>query len=243
MVGRNSRFHPLGLLRAAPTVPDIPDRVRHQFEQLLKRTPDKSLPGLRNYLYFYRMPPRTKTSYHPHLLIAFYLNCLPPDWLQSIPRSTRHEWSQIDHTALYGYEWAMQNQQLFDTLREVSTSRRLLRINKALLRLIALKRFIDRHHVRLKDHIPPVRDVVLHTIEKTTGILPLKSVLKYLQQSYRWYGQLRNEQRCRSSLFFLCRIKYPSQLVMKEINTIKTYCADSRFIHWPLVSSQYNIVG
>jgi len=110
------------------------------------------------------MPLKTKASYHPHLLIAFYLHCLPPEWLQRIPRSTRHEWSHKDQAALYGHEWALQNQQLFDTLREVSTSRRLLRINKALLRLIALKRFIDRHHARLKDNIPPVRDVVLNTI-------------------------------------------------------------------------------
>jgi hypothetical protein len=192
-------------------------------------------------MYFYRMSLRTKTSYHPHLLIAFYLQCLPPDWLQRIPRSTRHEWSNKDLTVLYGYDWAMQHQQLFDTLREVSTSRRLLRINTALLRLIALKRFIDRHYTRLKENIPPVRDVVLNNIQKTVGILSLKTTLKYLQQSPRWYSQLRTKQRCPSSLFSLCRIKHPSQLLPPEIKAIKAYCSDPRFLHWPLASVYHQL--
>jgi putative transposase len=188
------------------------------------------------------MPLRSKTSYHPHLLIAFYLHSLPTDWLNRIPWSTRHEWSHKDQTALYGYDWAMQNQSLFDTLREVSTSRKLLRINRALLRIIALKRFIARHHARLTENIPPVRDVVLHTIYKITTALPLKSVLKYLQQSYSWYLQLQKKQRCRSSLFSLCRIKHPGQLLLKEIHVIKSYCSDMQFLHWPLASVYHQIL-
>jgi putative transposase len=188
------------------------------------------------------MPLRTKASYHPHLLIAFHLHCLPPEWLQRIPRSTRHEWLHKDQTALLGYDWSVQNLHLFNTLREVSASRKLLRINKALLRIIALNRFIARHRARLTENIPPVRDVVLNTIHKTIGILPLKSTLKYLQQSYRWFGQLQKKQACRSSLFSLCRIKHPRQLLNKEINVIKSYCSNMQFLHWPLASVYHQIL-
>src|ERR1700742_3915232 len=127
---------------------------------------------------------RTKTSYHPHLLVAFYLGCLPSDWLQRIPRSTRHEWLHRDQTTLYGYDWSVEHQHLLDTLREVASSRQLLRINKALLRVIALKRFITSNHNRTKEKISSAGDVVLHTIHKITTVLSLQTALKYLQQPY-----------------------------------------------------------
>jgi len=65
--------------------------------------------------------------------------------------------------------------------------------------------------------------------------------LKYLQQTYSWYLQLRKRQACRSSLFSLCRIKHPSQLLIREINSIKAYCSDARFFLWPLASIYHQI--
>jgi len=190
---------------------------------------------------FILMFARPKTSYHPYLLVAFYLKCLPSDLLQHIPRSTRHEWAHKDQAALYGYNWYNENQQLFDTLREVAASKRLLRVNRSLLRIIALKKFIDLYHDRIKENTFHINDVVLNTIHKITGTISLKTTLKYLQRSYSWYCQLRMKQRCRSSVFSLCRIKYPGQLVVREINIIKAYCSDPRFLLWPLASVYHQI--
>ena len=39
---------------------------------------------------------RQKTTYHPFLLIAFHLNCLPDNELLAIPRSTRFDWVHRD---------------------------------------------------------------------------------------------------------------------------------------------------
>ena len=36
-------------------------------------------------------PNSTKTCYHPYLFVAFYLNCLPENILQFIPRSTKYD--------------------------------------------------------------------------------------------------------------------------------------------------------
>ena len=184
---------------------------------------------------------RTKTSYHPHLLVAFYLGCLPSDWLQRIPRSTRHEWLHRDQTTLYGYDWSIHHQDLLGTLREVASSQQLLRINKALLRIIALKRFITRHSTRIKERVSSAGDVILNTIRKITTVLSLQTALKYLQQPYSWYVKLRRKQICQSSVFSLCRVKHPSQLTVRETNTIKSFCADPRFQLWPLVSIYHQI--
>src|SRR5258708_23731479 len=190
---------------------------------------------------FIHMLVRPKTSYHPYLLVAFYLNCLPADLLQRIPRSTRHDWNHKDQIALYGYDWYNENRQLFDTLREVTASKQLLRINRALLRIIALKRFIVRYHDRIKGNIFHINEVVLNTIHKIIGTISLKTTIKYLQRSYSWYWQLKKNQRCRSSVFSLCRIKYPAQLLVGEINIIKAYCSDPRLLLWPLASVYHQI--
>src|ERR1019366_8931728 len=141
---------------------------------------------------------RPKTSYHPYLLVACYLNCLPVDLLQRIPRSTRHEWSHKDQLALYGHEWYLENNQLFGTLQEVAASKKLLRINRALLRVIALTRFMDRYHDRIKGNIFQITEVVLNTIHKVSEVIGCKATLKYLDRSYGWYLQLRRKLRCSS---------------------------------------------
>ena len=187
------------------------------------------------------MLPRPKTSYHPYLLVAFYLNCLPVDLLQRIPRSTRHEWSNKDQVALYGHEWYLENKQLFGTLQEVAASKQLLRVNRALLRVIALKRFVERYQDRIKGNIFQITEVVINTIHKITEVIGCKATLKYMDRSYGWYLQLRRKLRCPSSLFSLCRIKYPGQLLLKEINVIRSYCTDSRYLLWPLASIYHQI--
>lgn len=184
---------------------------------------------------------RPKTCYHPYLLIGFYLNCLPDELSSRIPRSTRHEWHHKDQAALYGYDWYMQNRPLFNTLQEVAASRQLLRINRALLRIIALTRFMTLYRRRVIDNIYNINTVVLTTLEKVIKIIGRKTTLKYLQRSYSWYWQLRWTQKCRSSLFSLCRIKYPAQLVAREIEVIKVYCNNSRFLLWPLAAIYHQI--
>lgn len=187
------------------------------------------------------MFPRPKASYHPYLLIGFYLNCLPADLLQRVPRSTRHEWLHKDQAALVGYEWHVQNRSLFNTLQEVAASRQLLRVNRALLRIIALTRFMGLYQHRLKDNIYNIHAVVLTTLEKVMEVVGCRTTLKYLERFYSWYLQLRRKQRCRSSLFSLCRIKYPAQLVAREIEVIKSYCSDPRFLLWPLAAIYHQI--
>src|SRR5579859_1018563 len=188
------------------------------------------------------MPLPAKTSYHPYLVVAFYLNCLPDHLLHRIPRSTRHDWSHKQLSNLFGHDWYCQNQQLFHTLKEVATSRQLVRVNTALLRIIALKRFIVQYNCRIRNNIFGINAVVLSNIRKITATLPLGTTLKYLQQSYGWYLQLRNAQRCTSSLLSLCRLKHPAQLLAREVQAIKTYCCDQRFLHWPPASVYHQIV-
>src|ERR1700686_2969367 len=87
------------------------------------------------------MQQHAKTSYHPYLLVAFHLNCLPKNILQIIPRSTKFDWDHRDIQDSFGYDWFLENKDLFHTLKMVAINKKLLKINKAFLRVIAIIRF------------------------------------------------------------------------------------------------------
>jgi hypothetical protein len=186
------------------------------------------------------MPPPTKLTYHPYLLVAFHLQCLPDQLRLRIPRSTRFDWSNKELSTAFGFDWACQQQQLFQTLQHVAASNKLLRINIALLRIIAIKRFLHLHAARLSGS-KNLQRVVLTTINKVADVLTIASILKYLQRSTGWLQQLKHQQRCPASPSLLCRLKHPGQLLLKEMNTIKAYCSDSRFLHWPLASVYHQL--
>ncbi|PZR06930.1 MAG: hypothetical protein DI539_24255 [Flavobacterium psychrophilum] len=180
-------------------------------------------------------PARVKQSYHPYILLGFYLNILPEGILSRIPPSTKHDWKNRNTELLFGYDWYLQNQSSFTILQQVFTNKKLLKANKALLRLIALKRFITQYQTRIKDRIGNTASVVVNNIRKVNKELPLQTILKYLRFPYPAYLQLKR-QACRQSPLNLCRIKHPAQLLTKEIAAIKSYCADARWLHWPLSS-------
>jgi hypothetical protein len=182
-----------------------------------------------------------KTSYHPAITVAFYLNCLPPELFQHIPLSTRFDWKHRDKTACFVYEWFFQNQLLFQTLRQVSSNKKLLQINKALIRIIAIKRFITTHSVCIKNKLLSVTQTILCNINKVSTIFGLTKTLHFLHIPYSTYLKLKKTVSCNLSPLNLCVVKHPAQLLKKEIAVIKHYCEDTRFLHWPM-SSVYEMI-
>jgi putative transposase len=182
-----------------------------------------------------------KTSYHPAITVAFYLNCLPAELLQHIPRSTRFDWQHKDKSTCFGYDWFCQNQQLFNTLKQVSNNKRLLQINKALIRIIAIKRFIAGYSGCIKNKMTSVTQTILFNINKVTEVVNLSKTLCLLQLPYSAYLKLKKTANCYLSPLNLCIIKHPGQLLKKEVTVIKKYCSDARFLQWPL-SSVYEMI-
>src|SRR5665213_2488493 len=96
------------------------------------------------------MHQHTKTSYHPYLLVAFYLNCLPKNILQIIPRSTRYDWNHRVIQDSFGYDWFFENKDLFHTLEMVAINKKLLKINKAFIRVIPIIRFMKENAAAIR---------------------------------------------------------------------------------------------
>ncbi|MBX3238932.1 MAG: hypothetical protein KIT80_09140 [Chitinophagaceae bacterium] len=187
------------------------------------------------------MNPRAKKSYHPFVMVAFYLQFLPEEILAAIPRSTRHEWQHKPVTVLFGYDWYCQNRHLFQTLQEIAVSRKLQKINKALLRIIAIQRFVHKYKLLMQSRLSGVNEVVLSNIAKAGKQIGFNFCLKLLRVSRQQYRQLK-QRICSHSPLSLCIPKHPAQLLHREVSTIKKYCEDSRYIHWPLASVYHQII-
>ena len=182
-----------------------------------------------------------KASYHPAILIGFYLNCLPDKLYNHIPRSTRFDWKHKNNTVQFGHQWFLQNQALFSALQAVSTNQRLLQINLALLRVIALQRFMKKYAEQLREHVFNTPQVILHTIRKLKKIIGLSGTLRMLQFSYSQYLRLHKAKKCIRSVLNNCIVKHPSQLLKKEIGVIQAYCTDEHYVYWPLSAVYHQI--
>lgn len=183
----------------------------------------------------------SRQSYHPFVMVAFYLQLLPEEISAAIPRSTRHEWQHKPVTELFGYHWYCQNRHIFQTLQEIVVSKKLLKINKALLHIIALQRFIHKYKLLMRSRLSNVNAIVLNNIAKAGKQIGFGFCLKLLQLSRQQYWQLK-QRVCTQSPLSLCIPKHPAQLLHREVNAIKKYCEDMRYIHWPLASVYHQII-
>ena len=116
----------------------------------------------------------SKASYHPYLLVVFYLNCLPENILQIIPRSTRFDWHHRKIQDSFGYEWIVGNNDFFQTLQLIAINKKLLIINKAFLRIIAIKRFMNTNTAGIKAGRVLLKAVLVNNIQKVTVVFGVK---------------------------------------------------------------------
>jgi putative transposase len=159
---------------------------------------------------------RPKTCYHPFVLIAFHLNCLPDNLLQAIPRSTRFDWVHRDIQESFGFGWYQENKNLFLTLELISQNKKLLKINRALLRILALKAFLKNHAAAIAAGLGSIRMTAAGNILKLSHLIGLRKALKYLDLDFKYYAKLRNRlSACHSSIYNLCLVKHPSTIAEK----------------------------
>ena len=183
-----------------------------------------------------------KHSYHPFVLVAFFLDILPAEMIAVIPRSTLYDWKHKQVNELVGYGWYCEQQPLFTTLQAVATNRQLLRINRALLSVIALQRFMKKYQQQLTAGLSGTVAVAIRGIQKGRIVLGMAFTLKALNISKRFYWHLRQKTRCAASVLNQCLLKHPTQLLSKEVKVIQQYGTDGRFLHWPLSSVYYQMI-
>lgn len=97
------------------------------------------------------------------------------------------------------------------------------------------------HAISIKEKVSSVCITLVNNILKVKKMIGLQATLRLLQLPYGSYLALRNTKRCGQSLLNLCRSKHPAQLLQKEILSIKNYCNNQKYIHWPLASVYHQL--
>jgi hypothetical protein len=96
------------------------------------------------------IPHRGRKQYHPVVPLAFGLALLPPDVYRQVPRSTRHDWRIRQAKQLFGQELVTQQQKLAEVCSALTTNNWLLRVNKTLIRILAIRKFIQTHAAAIR---------------------------------------------------------------------------------------------
>ncbi|MEJ0101428.1 MAG: hypothetical protein WDO19_02230 [Bacteroidota bacterium] len=117
-----------------------------------------------------------------------------------------------------------------------------MQVNKALIRVFAIQRFLQRHTIHIRSKLFNAASTAVANIRKAQQVLGRRLTLKLLQLTGQQYYRLTQKTKCARSLFNLCMPKHPSQLLAKETGIIKLYGIDSRYMHWPLTSLYHQII-
>jgi len=182
-----------------------------------------------------------KRQYHPYIPLAFHLRILPEKFTQQLPRSTKHYWRKKDLQQLSGYELAIEQQDTLNTLSVIASNKHLLTVNKALIKIIALSRYISKNAHSIRSGRTPIVNCFIKQVNSISPVMGLRKILHWCKFSYAQWRRLLNKQLCARSPFQLCRRKHPAQLLNREINTLTSTCIDPAFAAWPL-SSIYHLL-
>ena len=124
-------------------------------------------------------------------------------------------------------------------LKEIAKCKKLLSAAKALYYLFhtisSLFKYADNKNELLKLN----KSLILDTIEKVQPILGTKRILKSIGLSHSKMYYWIEKKKCQNSIFQLCQSRHPNQLLPVEVNVIREYLLDDRFINWSSLSIYY----
>ncbi|MCK5368869.1 MAG: hypothetical protein KAQ62_09965, partial [Cyclobacteriaceae bacterium] len=124
-------------------------------------------------------------------------------------------------------------------LKEIAKCKKLLKASKALYILFntisTLFKYADNKEELLKLN----KSLILNTIEKVQPILGTKRILKSIGLSHSKMYYWIEKKKCQNSIFQLCQYRHPNQLLPVEVNVIRKYLLDERFINWSSLSIYY----
>jgi hypothetical protein len=95
-----------------------------------------------------------------------------------MPRSTMFDWDKRDLQRSSGYDWFLENKDLFHTLQLVAQNKKLISINRVFLRVIAVKRFTKENATGIRANRMLLKTVVVSNIQKVGKIVSVKGPLK-----------------------------------------------------------------
>ena len=118
-----------------------------------------------------------KRQYHPYIPLAFHLRMLPEKVTEQLPRSTRHYWRKKDLQQLTGYELAIEQQDILHTVAVIASNKHLLAVNKALIKIIAISRYISKNVQSIRSGRTSVVNCLIKQINSIVPVMGLRRLV------------------------------------------------------------------
>jgi putative transposase len=104
------------------------------------------------------------------------------------------------------------------------------------IKIFAAANFIKKYKDRLSINFNNIQKVAVNHIKKINKHIPLATIFKLLQLDAKTYYRWRSNATCKVAAIGQCIIKHPTQLLAKEVEQIKQYTTDIKYLHWSLAS-------
>jgi len=188
---------------------------------------------------------RSRNSYHSTVKIAYALDIhkqwLPESFIKSIPRSTSHAW-KYDSTEKYvGGEYAIAINDNVEELKIIYDQKVALekRLFVAYTRIkLTIFQIFGKEEMKqaIKDNYKSILSFIMSSKNSFEG--GTKTLCKFFEIrpttfSY-WLKAAKNH--CTNSAKGICLKRYPGQVRLDELQTIRRLLNRKRFKHWPIAS-------
>ena len=188
----------------------------------------------------------TKTTYNKYptgLKIQFAQNALNKSLFKTMPRSTRQHWKNFNVEKLYAPANAVvydhENIALINALVEIQQLKKVIRALAYVI--VVYKKFLSQFIIA-RENMIAIQSIVLICIKHLENNFPKEKIYKWLPLTSHQWAAWSSRKVCKFSLIALCKRKYPHQLTMIEINTIKESCINNNYKYWPLISIYYKML-
>src|SRR5271157_10248 len=183
-----------------------------------------------------------KHSYHTDIAVQYKLGILDSALVAKIPSSTLHNWKKRDFSLLVGTGYVTDFEQNLQMIRDFLSKKYLLNAAKAIY-FVYSSCVAILNSIKNRDKIfRQSRGLIISTIDRVKDSIGFKRALRAFGISYQQYYAWKKKAQCKLLPFSLCRKLYYNQLTTKEVDTVKEYLKNPRYIHWNLTPVYFQML-
>jgi putative transposase len=185
---------------------------------------------------------RKKRTYSTFTKFCYQKGTLPKDILKNIPRSTKFNWQKniclnFEDDIINAFE-----KNALDYAEVFAEKEKAIGLSNALVEIINTFQKIINEHTLKKKILFANKNIVLATIEKLKDSIGFQKSCDYFSITTQQYFAWKNNIDCTASLLKLCRKRFSSQLMDKDVVLIKEYLDNKEFenlsratVYWKII--------
>ncbi len=170
-------------------------------------------------------------------MLLHYFEALPCGLKSTIPRSTLSSWKSKNLSSIIGCDSFLD--EYATTAERMFKNEKLIRTCKALYTVFDTISVLFNNALNKAELLQLNKSLVLQTIQKVKPVLGVKRVLNKLGLSASKMYYWLEKKNCSDSIFQLCPIRHPNQLLTSEVSVIKNYLSNENFNNWSVLSIYY----